>query len=60
MKKGGECFMNIKVIKIIGIAAAVLGAGLTLVGNWASEKQQDAKIAEKVAEAVAKATKVES
>ena len=52
--------MNMKVVKVIGIAAAVLGAGLTLVGNWASEKQQDAKIAEKVAEAVANATKVES
>lgn len=52
--------MSIKTIKVIGIAVAVLGAGLSLVGNWASEKQQDAKIAEKVAEAVAKATKVES
>lgn len=52
--------MDGKVVKIIGVVAAVAGAGLSLVGNWASEKQQDAKIAEKVAEAVAKATKVES
>lgn len=52
--------MNMKVIKVIGIAAAVLGAGLSLVGNWASQKQQDAKIAEEVAKAVAEATKVES
>lgn len=52
--------MSIKVIKIIGIVAAVAGAGLSLVGNWASERQQDAKIAEKVTEALANLSKVES
>lgn len=46
--------MGIKAIKIIGIAASVLGAAATMVCNWAGEKQQDAKIAEKVAEALAK------
>jgi hypothetical protein len=53
--KGGECFMNTKMVKVIGIAASVIGAVATLVGQWAGEKQQDAKIAEKVAEALAKA-----
>lgn len=44
--------MNIKTIKIIGMAATVLGAVTSLVASWASEKQQEAAIAEKVAEAV--------
>lgn len=46
--------MNIKTIKIIGMAATVLGAVTSLVASWASEKQQEAAIAEKVAEAVGK------
>lgn len=52
--------MNIKLVKVVGIAAAAVGAVATLIGNWAGDKQQDAKIAEKVAEALAKATKEES
>lgn len=44
--------MNIKAVKAIGIAASVVGAVATLAANWAGEKQQDAKIAEKVAEAL--------
>lgn len=52
--------MNIKVIKIIGIVASVGGAALSLLANWAGEKQQDAKIAEKVAEAITNATKGEA
>lgn len=51
---------KVNVIKIVGIAASVAGAVATLVGNWAGEKQQDAKIAEKVGEALAKTTKKES
>ena len=47
--------MKMNPIKIAGIAASVIGTAATLVGNWAGEKQQDAKIAEKVAEAVKKA-----
>ena len=46
--------MNIKVVRVIGILASVAGAAATLVANWAGEKTQDAKIAEKVAEAIAK------
>lgn len=43
---------NIKTIKVIGVAATVLGAVTSLVATWASEKQQEATIAEKVAEAM--------
>lgn len=44
--------MNGKTVKLIGIVASVLGMAATFVGNWANEQQQDAKIAEKVAEAL--------
>lgn len=46
--------MNLKTIKIIGMGATILGAVTSLVASWASEKQQEAVIAEKVAEAVGK------
>ena len=49
--------MNKTVIKVIGISASLVGAAASLVANWAGEKQQDAKIAEKVAEALSKAGK---
>lgn len=49
----GECFMNAKTIKIIGIVASVAGAAASVLGTWAGEKQQEVKIAEKVAEAMA-------
>lgn len=52
--------VNGKAIKIIGIAASVVGVLATLAGNWAGEKQQDAKIADKVAKALADQTKGES
>ena len=52
--------MNMKWIKIIGMVATVGGAALSLVGSWATEKQNDAKIAEKAAEAVANLMKGES
>lgn len=59
--KGKEdVIMDGKVIKIIGVAASVIGAAATLASNWASEKQTDGKIAEKVAEALAKASEKES
>lgn len=45
--------MSTNGIKVIGVVATVVGAAATLVSNWVGEKQQDAKIAEKVAEAVA-------
>lgn len=43
-------------LKVLGIAASVIGAGVSLVSDYVSKKEVDAKIAEKVAEAVAKAT----
>ena len=52
--------MNGKMIKVIGVAASIIGAAATVAGNWASEKNADAKIGEKVAEAVAEALKKES
>lgn len=52
--------MNGNVIKIIGFAATAIGMGATLVSNWVSEKQIDAKITEKVNEAVANINKIES
>lgn len=42
------------VIKSIGLAATVVGLGATLVTDWVNDKKLDAKIAEKVAEALAK------
>ena len=52
--------MNSKAIKILGVVASVGGAALAVLGNWAGEKQQEAKIAEKVSEAIAKASGKES
>lgn len=52
--------MNNKAIKVIGIVASVVGAAATLAANWAGEKQQDAKIAEKVSEALANSLGKES
>ena len=51
--------MKVNMIKVAGVAATVVGTASTLIGSWANDKQQDAKIAEKVAEAIAK-TKGES
>ena len=55
--KGGECFMNGKIIKAFGFGASIVSVVATLVGNWAAEKQQKATIIEEVAKAVAEATK---
>jgi hypothetical protein len=49
--------MSGNVIKIIGIVASVVGMGASMVGAWASDKQADAKIAEKVSEAIANLNK---
>ena len=53
--KGGNCFMiNGKLIKVLGIAATVIGMGATLVTDWVNDKKMDEKILEKVNEAFAK------
>ena len=44
--------MPLKTIKLIGLGATILGAVTSLIASWASEKQQEALIAEKVSEAV--------
>lgn len=51
--------MKVNLVKVAGMAATVIGTAATLVSSWANNKQQDAKIAEKVAEAISK-TKGES
>ena len=43
-----------KLIKILGIAATVVGMGATLLTDWVNEKKMDEKIEEKVNEALAK------
>lgn len=42
------------IIKILGVAATVIGMGATLLTDWVNEKKMDEKIAEKVLEAIAK------
>lgn len=50
----GECIMNSKVMKIAGIALTIVGAGVSLATNVLEEKKLDAKVTEKVAEALTK------
>ncbi|CAK7007495.1 MAG: hypothetical protein EUB_01557 [Eubacterium sp.] len=44
--------MNEKVIKGIGIATTVIGLGVTVLTDWVNEQKIDAKISDKVAEAI--------
>lgn len=46
--------MNGKLIKILGIAATVIGMGATLITDWVNDKKMDEKIEEKINEALAK------
>nr|DAH22076.1 MAG TPA: hypothetical protein [Caudoviricetes sp.] len=41
-------------IKILGMAATVIGMGATLLTEWVNDKKMDERIAEKVIEALAK------
>ena len=41
-----------KLVKIIGVVATILGVVATLADKWVGEKTLDNKIAEKVAEAL--------
>lgn len=45
--------MNGKLIKILGIAATVIGMGATLITDWVNDKKMDEKIEEKINEALA-------
>jgi hypothetical protein len=49
--------MNTKMMKIIGIATAVVGVGVTLTNEWIGNKQMEIKIAEEVSKAVENALK---
>ncbi|MBS6180516.1 MAG: hypothetical protein KH921_06985 [Erysipelotrichaceae bacterium] len=51
-----QCFMNSKLIKVLGLAATVVGVAATLVTDWVNEQKMDEKIEEKVNEALAKRT----
>ena len=52
--KGGNCFMDSKLIKILGIAATAIGMAATLVTDWVNDKKTDEKIEQKVIEALTK------
>ncbi len=41
-------------IKVLGIAATIVGMGTTLITDWVNEKTMEDKIEEKVNEALAK------
>ena len=43
---------NTKVIKIVGIAATVIGTAATVVSNWVEEQKNNRKIVEEVAKQV--------
>ena len=49
--------MPISAIKIVSIVGTLLGIAGTLVSGYASQKQQEETIAQKVAEALAEQTK---
>lgn len=50
--KGVLTMDNNKVIKIVGIAATVIGAATTVVSNWVEEQKNNQKIVEEVAKQV--------
>lgn len=52
--------MDGKLIKILGIAATVVGMSATLLTDWVNDKKTDEKIEEKVKEALAKRDEEES
>lgn len=59
--KGGKYFMNnSKLIKILGMAATVIGIGATLINDWVTDKKMDEKIEKKVIEALTKMNEKES
>ena len=46
--------MTEQAIKIVGMAATVVGLGATVVAGWVEDKKTDFVIEKKVAEAIAK------
>lgn len=49
-----------KWIKLIGVAATVIGVGVGLITDWVNEQKMDEKIEEKVSEALARRDKDEA
>lgn len=49
-----------KWIKAIGVAATVIGVGVSLITDWVNEQKMDEKIEEKVSEALARRDKDEA
>lgn len=45
-------------IKVLGLVTSVLGVGVSLVSEYVNDKKLDGKIAEKVSEAINKASEV--
>ena len=43
---------NAKVVKIVGIAATVIGTAATVVSNWVEEQKNNQKIIEEVSKQV--------
>ncbi|MFA6377341.1 MAG: hypothetical protein WCW63_01815 [Acholeplasmataceae bacterium] len=52
--------INGKLIKVIGMAATVIGMGATLITDWVNDKKMDEKIEQKVIEALTKINERES
>lgn len=46
--------MNSKMIKVIGMAATLIGIGVNLITDWVDDQKMDEKIDKKVNEALAK------
>ena len=46
--------MNGNIIKVIGLAATIIGFGANILTDWVNDKKMDEKIEEKVHEALAK------
>lgn len=51
---------NKNLIKILGVAATIIGVGATLLTDWVNEQKMDEKIEEKVSEALARRDKDEA
>lgn len=51
--------MNSKMIKVIGMAATIIGIGVNLLTDWVDEQKMDEKIEAKVNEALAKKEEAE-
>jgi hypothetical protein len=59
--KGGNGLMKSKnFVKILGLAAAVIGMGATLISDWVNDRQMDERIDERISEALASKTEEES